>query len=339
VTSKQTMAEQTATQSDSQGGDPALLNRVAWARRWNDRSRSVELARCALKTAAASVGKRSRVEQGLALRTLAWQAKWRGDFDSSLDYCLRAETLLPEAANPAARGDIYAILGVIHYSRHRLDLANCAVDRGFHLLRKEPEETHRETYVDLLATRATIQRYSGEKARSGITLGRARELAREQDLARVDHNIARWLQSDGDPRRGLEHAERALEIAHRSGNRVILPYAHEVAGACRAEMEFFDAAAAHFAAGFAIASEDKDQRAQCQIIREHGNLELARGNTAYACDLFRTGASIAADLGYQLWQKTFALSLAKTYETMGDLGAALDQHKLAWRLIEETRCC
>ena len=115
--------------SELPSGDPALLNRVAWSRRWSDRNISTDHACTARKTAIAGSGKRSRVQQGMALRTLAWHARWRGDLDKAMTHCLNAETFLPEREHAEARSILYGILGSIHFARNRFDLATCSVER------------------------------------------------------------------------------------------------------------------------------------------------------------------------------------------------------------------
>lgn len=323
--------------SELTGGDPALLNRIAWERRWSCRKTSQEYARSALESASKGVGERSTSGQGLARRTLAWQAKWRGDFDGSMSDCLAVESLLTEADFPRERADVYSIMGVIHYSRNRLDLANCAVDRGFYLLNSRELDEDIPTLIDLLTTRASIQRYSGEKARAGITLGRAFELAEGAETARVCHNIARWLLADEDYAKAHDHAEQALDAAVNFKNRVIMPYGYEVAGACQAAMDQTDRAAVYFKQGLEVAREDGDRRAQCQLIEQYARMELRLGHIAEARDLFDKGAKIARDMGYSLWQKIFALGLADVHEKLGNLQVALEQHKFAWRLQKNAR--
>ena len=71
-----------------------------------------------------------------------------------LDIDVKAEKFLEEKKHPAVRAQNYSFLGVLHYSRNRLDLANCATERGFRLVghAKAPD-----AFIDLLTTRATIQ--------------------------------------------------------------------------------------------------------------------------------------------------------------------------------------
>ncbi|SMX24811.1 hypothetical protein BOA8489_02940 [Boseongicola aestuarii] len=315
-------------------GDPALLNRVAWRCRWSSREKSEAYAKAALRTACEAPGETMKVPRGFAYLTLAWQAKWRGEIDASMAYCLDCENCLSEIHHPESRAHGYSILGVLHYSRNRLDLAASAVKRGLGLV--NPDE-HIEAYIDLLTTRATIQRYKGDSARSGLTLGLARDLATGQELARVEHNIARGMMRDDVVEKGLQHAKTSLELCHKHANRVVLPYAQEVLGACQMALGDFTAAENAFTDGLGIAIEDRDFRAQCQIIQRHAALEHARHDLERARDLNRFGAQIAKEMGYDLWSRDFALALAGVYEDLGDFRKSLDEHKRAWRFEKARR--
>lgn len=315
-------------------GDPALLNRVAWRCRWSCRDKSETYAKAALKTASETKSDKMKAPRGYAYLTLAWQAKWRGDFDTSMAHSLECENYLSETRYPECRGHIYSILGVLHYSRNRLDLAANSVDRGLSLI--EPED-HREAYIDLLTTKATVQRYKGDSARSGLTLARARDVAFGAELARVEHNIARGLMCDDMVLKGIEHAETSLELCEKHDNRVIVPYTLEVLGAFHVAHGDFSKAEKAFSDGLDVAIKDRDFRAQCQIIQRHAGLEHARNDLERACDLNRFGAQIAKEMNYDLWSRDFALALAGVYEDLGDLRKSVDEHKRAWRFEKARR--
>ncbi len=327
------MRDEAAAQTALPRGDPALLNSVAWRSRWASRHKSETYARAALKQIGDNPTAALAAARGYALVTLAWQAKWRGDFDTSLTLGLEAETLLPERDHADARAHTYSILAVLYYSRNRLDLASSAVERGMRIA--EPD-LHREAYVDLLATKASIERFKGSRSRAGLTLGRARDMAQGADLARIEHNIARWMRDDNAAAKGIKHSEIAIDLCARHANRVVLPYAHEILGACLVAQKDYDRAERAFSAGLDIAIADRDFRAQCQIIQHHAALEHARRNLERARDLNLYGAEIAAQMQYPLWERDFALALAQVYEELGDLQCSLSAHKRAWR-FEKTR--
>jgi tetratricopeptide (TPR) repeat protein len=244
---------------------------------------------------------------------------------------------MTEAENPVARADIYSILGVVYYSRNRMDLANCAVERGLKIVGEKITEANSDTMIDLMTTRATIQRYNGENARAGISLSKAAELAKGRELARVKQEVARFLLGDHDPKGALTYAEESLELAISQDNRVILPYAHELVGGCHSRLGSHDAAIHHFTQGEQVAKEDADRRAECQILHERGLLEAGRGNLEDSLALYRRAVKIAGEIAYPLWQQALYLDLARVYEELGDLKKALEQHKLAWKIVEAER--
>ena len=243
--------------SELPSGDPALLNRIAWSRRWSERQASVDYALAARRKALDGVGRRSRAEQGFALRTLGWQALWRGDLTLSMDYCLQAEALLPELEFIQERAGIYSNLAIIHYLRNRFDLAMCAVERGLWLLQDESEDT--TTLADLMITQANIQRLSGERARAGITLGRARELASGEHVAVVDIATASLLIEDGDAEKALEYAEAAVNAILTARDPVTLPYGRSILADCHTQLGNSLAAVEQITLGMAELDREDEQ--------------------------------------------------------------------------------
>ena len=323
--------------SELPGGDPALMNRIAWARRWTDRDASTEYAINALQTAKDGQGRRSRKEQGYAMRTLAWHARWRGEFDASLEYSLKAESFLSETEHPVTRAWIYASLGMVHFIRSRFDLGISAVDRGLWLVRDLPDDSTGAVQTNLYAVRAMIQQQGGERARAGMTLSRARELAGPEDLPLVEQITANWLLRHNEVERALEFALQALGHAQEAENKIILPYIHAVAGACFARKKDAIEALSHFSNGAQLAEEDQDQRAMCYLKLSRARFELARGETSAARQLLLEAAAIAKRQNLPLMRKETALVLADTFEALGQYKASVDQHKLAWRLEREGR--
>ena len=314
--------------------DPALLISVAWSRRWQSRHLSIEFAEKAKSVVSEKSGKKACIHRARANATLAWQAKWRGDFDEALRLALEAEKHLPEADYPYERAELYSVMGVVHYSRQRLDLADGAVKRGLELVLTDEEPC---TYADLLTTSATIHVHVGDMRSAGEAFGKARKAATGEMLARVEHNVARWMLSDDAPKHALEHAQTALALCKTHQNNVVLPYAHEIMGACLVELGEFEAAKRHFLDGINLAAEDCDSRAQCQIIGWYAGLEYKQDSLERSRDLYRFGSEIAKRMNYTLWEKKFARRLADVYEGLGDLPNAVECHKRAWKLEEEKR--
>ncbi|AZQ65830.1 hypothetical protein EF888_00980 [Silicimonas algicola] len=323
--------------SELPSGDPALLNRIAWARRWVERDSSLEYATEAQLKAKAGSGKRSRAEQGLALRTLAWHALWTGHMDTAMQHCLKAEGYLPESQHRDARAGIYALLAVVHYTRGRLDLATCAVDRGLWLLKDMTDGEAAPAQTSLLLARATVQRLGGERARAGITLSRARELAPEEHMPLVEYCTARWLLSDGDMVKAADHAARSVDLASRDGNGVMLSYAHAVqASVHTAEGHPYEARLS-FAQARKLGKAAGDLFIDCIVHTGLASVARSEKNTDEAQTLLREAARIAKRENYAVLRKGIALDMAECFETAGDYKAALEQHKLAWRLQDDMR--
>ena len=323
--------------SELPSGDPTLLNKVAWSRRWSDRSASVDFASTARDTAKKGSGRRSRTQHGLALCTLAWHASWRGTLDEAMGYCLSAETYLPERENAEARARIYAILGKIHFARNRFDLANCSLERGFWLLRDMPDAEVNEAHVELLLTRASVQRNTGERARSGITLGRAQEICSEVMEPDVGYCTALWLLVDGDAEASRQRAVTAFEAANEQSNKLILPYLHGLIGACDSRLGRTSEAIESLTKGMELAEKDDDFRVQCVINRYFAQLEKGRDNLDAAKTHLEAAGRIAKKLDHLFERKRVALQLADIFEELKDYKKAVQQHKLAWRLQNETR--
>ena len=323
--------------SELPSGDPTLLNKLAWSRRWTDRLASVDFARTARDTAAKGTGRRSRIQHGLALTTLAWHGKWRGALDEAMGYCLSAETYLPEQENAEARARVYAILGNVHFSRNRFDLADCALERGFWLLRDFPETEVDEAMVDLLLMRAIVQRHTGERARAGITLGRAQEISNDEMMPCVEFCTATWLLADGDADGARIRGVRALENARAQSNRMMLPYLHQLMGACDIKLGRSEEARLSLDEGMKIAMEDKDDRLRCFILRHIAQLDTDLGALEDARTHLETAARLAKSLNHSFERKRVALQLADLFEQLKDYKKAVHQHKLAWRLQNETR--
>ncbi|MDA8585396.1 hypothetical protein N9L47_03905 [Rhodobacteraceae bacterium] len=320
--------------SDLPSGDPALLNRIAWARRWNDRKASLSYALEARKKALDGQGRRSRAEQGFALRTLGWHALWRGDLKLAMDYCLRAETYLPESDFAHVRAGIYSLIGKVHYNRNRFDLAICSIERGLWLVQDSEDDP--ATLADLMLSQTAIQRRTGERARAGITLGRARSLATGDNAALVDICTTYLLLDDRDTVQALEYARTAVTYCEEAGNEVILPFARAALAACLTARGNHLDAYEQIKTGLA-ALDDNNHWAQCLLLRCLADHHLGKGEQSKALEILKKAATIADAHAFKLMHKNIALIHADTLEETGEYKAALDQHKLAWRLQNETR--
>lgn len=313
------------------------MNKVAWSRRWTDRNASTDFAITAKNAATDGTGRRSRTQHGLALCTLAWQAKWRGEMDRAMGFCLSAETHLPERENAEARAQIYSILACVHFSRNRFDLSKSALERGLWLLRETPAEAVNEAMVDLLLCQARVQLHTGERARAGITLGRAKEICTDEMLPYVEYSTAVWLLADGDAEAARIRAGAAYEKAMENGNRLIIPYLRILIASCDIRLGRLQDAQESLQSALVVAEDDDDDCMRCTTSRVLAELEIARGNLNEGKIYLEQAARLAKSLNHSFERKRIALQLADLFESLKQFSKAVQQHKLAWRLQNETR--
>ncbi|MDD9717872.1 tetratricopeptide repeat protein [Dinoroseobacter sp. PD6] len=303
--------------------DPQLLTRLAWECRWMDRARSQTLAEQVLEITEAQSDEHA-LARASALRTLAWQAKWRGDFEATASFCLQAKQRVDPTAARAILVDVYSLLGVIHYSAGRRDFAGRMVQRGLNLL---DESVPAEGHVDIHITRSTILRYRGRMEEARQALEVAWDHASGAEKARVEHNIARAHIHDSAAAKAAQHAETALELGRRFNSRVILPYALEVLGAALIQQGAADKALPHLEEGLALARTEGDRRACCQILKESGHAHHLLGNPQGALDHLTEGQAIAKEMGYPLWLTAFSEALGAIYEEAGEYQKAALAYK------------
>ena len=323
------------TLSDLPSGDPALLNRISWARRWTEPEASTAYALAARKTALDGQGRRSKAEQGLALRTLGWHAFWRGELSRSMDYCLQAEAYLPEQKFVAERAGIYAILGKVHTMKGRFDLGIHSVERGLWLIGESDE--YPASLADLLLTQASMQRLSRERARAGVTLGRVRELAEGDSLALVDASTASLLLDDGDATRANELALASVQACEASGSIVFLPLARSVLAGTWLALSKHLEAREQISAGLNGLAEGGDMLARSMLLQREAQFLIAKDEFDAAIEVLLAAAENARAQSFKLHSKTIALASANVFETQGDFRAAVKQHKIALRLQDEFR--
>ncbi len=328
-------SETNRVSSDLPSGDPALLNRISWARRWSEPGASREYALAARKKALDGHGRRSRAEQGFALRTLGWHAFWQGELTLSMDYCLQAENFLPEKKFILERAGIYAVLGRVHCMRNRFDLANFSVDRGLWLV-QDMEETP-SALADLMLTQAHIQRLSAERARAGITLGRVREICEDDMRGLVEISTANLLLEDGDAGKALEHAQSALEVVEKNANVICLPFVRASLAGCFLALSKTLDARDQINQGLAGLTDGQDNLARSCLLRRRAALLMAKGEFGAAVKALGEAGDIAQAQTNKLHGKQIALACAEAHEAQGDYRSAVEYHKKAWRLQNETR--
>lgn len=281
---------------------------------------------------ARAVGARRR--NGLAMRTLAWQARWRGDFDAAESFAHRAMARLKDEGAEPAMADVLATLSIVHCARGRRDLARECADDGFRQLSVQPNTA---TRIDLLIARAIVERCARRMEAAQDTLREAMALSSGPELARTEQSVARSLLHENLPSQALEHARTAVSLAREHGNRVILPYALEVLAAAMVELGRFDRAATVLHQGEIIAAEEQDPRAECQLLYHKARLTQRQGDPDAALALAGKGLDCAAGMGFSLLQKMFLECAAQLQEDQGQTVAALDTLKRLIALLQAER--
>ena len=319
------------------GAEPTFLNHHAWAIRWQDRGRSSAMAQAVLdfsRIAGKSRAVGARRRNGLAMRTLAWQARWRGDFDAAESLAHRAIARLKDEGAEAAIADCLSTLAVVQCSRGRRDLARDCIEQGMDTLTHQPNVG---TRIDLLAGRAMVDRYARRMESAQNTLRQAMAISVGPELARIEHSVARTLLYDGLPGEALEHGEAAITHAREHQNRVVLPYAMEVAAAALIELGQLDEAEKFLHDAEEIAFEDEDRRAECHLLYQTVLLKERRGDRHAALEQSLQGQDIAEMMGYAQRQIKFLDRTAKLQEAIGETDAALRTLKRLVKLREAQR--
>ncbi|MEM1077889.1 MAG: hypothetical protein AAGI09_05115 [Pseudomonadota bacterium] len=269
-----------------------------------------------------------------ALRTLGWQAKWRGDFEQTTSYCLQAKQGMDRLVAKHLLVDVFSLLGVVHYSAGRRDFASRMVRRGFDLV---DDTIPDEALVDLYTTQSTIQRYRGRIEESRHALENALELAKGAERARVEHNIARTMNYEYKYVQAAERAEESLALARQYKNRIILPYTLEVLSAAYIALDRPVDALPHLEEGLEIAQTDRDQRAACQLLHQLGIAQRKRGEMRHASEALIEGQRIAQSIGYPIWLTRFTEARAQLYEAEGEFQKAASAYKEVVRLKDSMR--
>ncbi|ETW14044.1 hypothetical protein ATO8_04101 [Roseivivax marinus] len=310
-----------------------IINRKAWAMRWEDRAESLRLAREVLSLR--TQDERPGPSAALAARTIAWQARWRGDLDGAADFGARALEVLaetPRMAGPLA--DLHAIFADLYLARGRSDLARASVEGGFAALGAEEAP---ETRIDLLCAQARILERSRHVKEAADTLMNAMSIAAGPEIPRVHHELARLYEADGRLQEALSHAMRALSGARAQANRVILPHALASVAACHRQSEATDRARTYIAEGLEIAEAEGDRRAELNLLYQRALIDAEAGASGEALEAAQKGALIAAELTFPRWARRFGRLLAETHETLGNTAEALRAYKHLYHLVEDDR--
>lgn len=317
--------------------DPTFLNHHAWALRWADRDRSIEMAKAVLQHSRNSGPKRARGARrrnGLALRTLSWQAIWRGEFDEAEDLAHRAIARLKGEGAESAIADAFSVLSVVHFSRARRDLARDYLEQGFEALEVQDNTS---TRVDLLVAKGSRMLFARRVQESQKFIYDALKLATDEDRARVEQSIARAMCLDHRPNEALEHAFRSVHLCKEHNNNVVLPYALELAATALIDLERIDEAKMLIKEASALAAAAKDRRVECHLLFQMLRAMRLQQKTDEALVLAENGVVISRAMRYREWEPHFLHVLADLQEELDRPAEALQSLKelLALRDAEQ----
>ena len=314
--------------------DPTFLNYHAWKLRWADRQRSCDMAEAVLQhslNSGASRAQGARRRNGLALRTLAWQARWRGAFEDAEDLAHRAVARLKGEGAPSAIADCQGVLAMVHYVRGRSDLAYECIEVGFKALEEQDNTSSR---IDLLVIRAVADLTARRFQSAQQSAERAQLLSSDEERARVEHSIARVLLSDDRPGEALEMAFRSVHNCKEYRNFVVLPLALSAAAASLIDLDKLDQGEMLLLEALEIAERENDL-----LSTAHVKFDLARAKTRQnrlddALALSQSGVDLTASMEFYVMHIRFLKQLASLQEKLGQTSAALQNLKALLALRE-----
>ncbi|CUH77718.1 putative ATPase [Tritonibacter multivorans] len=238
---------------------------------------------------------KAQKDLGLALRTLAWQAKWRGEMEDARILCEQAIEPLAASGARNALADVYSVLAIVHLSQFRFAASDQAVSRAFALLNGNgPFDSH----VDLLTTKASLLSNLGKIDEAGECLAQAKEIAKGIEQARLCQNLSRYQLVRGDLREVRVQAASGLVLARACNNRVVLPYLHELLGAALIRQGQHRLARGVLEDGLQLALEDQDKRVECHLLSLLGQIDCNEGDEAHGLTRLERAALVARDMNY-----------------------------------------
>ncbi len=305
--------------------DTTFLNHQAWAIRWFDRAQSIKLAENVIGLTLGSGPKRpksARRRNGLAMRTLAWQAVWRGDMVRAEEDAHRAIARLKDTGADHAIADALGVLALVHFNRNRRDLALQTISEAFSL--RVPEH-HASTLIDRLVVSSLIHLSSGrfDLAQSGFE--QALTLANGPDIARVHINIAQAQLLDKRPSEALDQLEQACDSAEEHQNLVIQPYICAVKAQTYVELDQTCMALKAISKAIPRAVQSKDVRAEIVLSLQHARVLRAENRVDAAIALALTAQKRAKEAELVLFERQLLMLCAELFESQGQQEEELAQ--------------
>ena len=309
--------------TEASQADARLLNARAWELRWTNRAVSKALAGQVLQfTSENSRGEIASV--GLAYRTLAWHARWQGDFDTCQTYCDRAHDRLAKVECYDDLAIVAVSRGMVSYCRGQRAEAHRYLSQATSLLGPESRPDAR---VTMLGFAIAMAQSAGATDREADLITEALALTRGGCRALIEHRRVRGMLLRNESEAALPYALEALATTRRLGNEVILPFALEITGACYRMAGSFDLADAYLGEAMAAARASDDRRAECHVLQQQGLMLEARRAGEQALVLSHRGLSLARHIGYPIWEKVLLRQIAEIHERAGHTDKALVAYK------------
>ena len=305
--------------------DTTFLNQHAWAIRWADRALSVKLAENVIGLTLGSGPKRpksARRRNGLAMRTLAWQAIWRGDTLRAEEDAHRAIARLKDTGTDHAIVDALGVLALVHFNRNHRDLARQMVADAFSL---EVAEHHSSTLIDRLVVASLIHLNSGRFDLAQAGFDQALALAKGPDIARVHINVAQAQLLDKRPSEALEQLEQACASAEEHRNVVLKPYICAIKAQTYLELDQTASAFQAISDAMPYALQSHDVRAEVVLSIQHARALRAENQFDAAIELALTAQNKAQTAELIIFEKQLLMLCAELYEHCGQQAEELTQ--------------
>lgn len=303
-----------------------LAEKIAhsWASRWEDCSGAYASADQLLAT----VEKRENpLLTANCLRTLAWCARWKGDFLQARTYARRAVNMLSRVDAPDVLGGVLSVLAQVEFCLGDPARAIACSERG---LAAVADLAGAETHIDLYSTQAALYRYQSQTDKARECLEHALSIAQGRyphDEIRVLCNIARLHAQLGDLAKARETAEFALQQVPDSATYLLLGYLHEVLGTVCLMQGDIDIAREHIETGLQLALDRSDRRLECEIRGAVASYHAAAGDLTRALDVARSGLRVAEQLKFKLWEIMYLEQISGFHEILGQYSKALTVFK------------
>lgn len=305
--------------------DTTFLNHQAWSIRWADRALSSQLAENVIGLTLGSGPKRpksARRRNGLAMRTLAWQAIWRGDILRAEEDAHRAIARLKDTGADHAIADALGVLALVHFNRNHASLAHQAISDAF---AHDVPEHHTSTLTDRLVISSLIYLNTGRFDLAQEGFEKALSLATGPDTARVHVNISQAQLLDKRPSEALDQLEQACASAEESQNLVIQPYICAMKAQTYLDLDDTASAFDAVAKALPIARQCNDVRAETVLAIQQVRALWSVNQTDQAIDLALSAQSLARAADLVLFEKQLLMLCAEMFESTGQLGEELMQ--------------